>query len=248
MKRHTSRLKISALGAATFFLPTVIAWREALTAGPSRRVCGSRATRPQPLHVQIQRPGYLRCAYLLFAAWAGILLTQCTAALEATVEGAGAGEGAGEGGGAPAEDPLSKEELEEFSALLKKCHSMEQVTWDRRLATHLMAMCDVGTLNSGARQTIPVVQSYDSKGAKSPRVCSGGVCAKPATSKSTSGRYKSTRTHGVCWCNVCSGSKGKARALYLCLRCNKTPTAHVAAAAAADKKKKFKPVEWAESS
>ncbi|CAB1100045.1 unnamed protein product [Ectocarpus sp. CCAP 1310/34] len=103
-----------------------------------------------------------------------------------------------------------------------------------------MALCNVGTLNSGAGRTTPVVQSYDSKGAKSPRVCSGGVCSKPTGN----GRYSATRTSGVCWCNVCSDSKGKARALHLCKKCNNTPTAHIAAAAAADKEKNFKPVGW----
>ncbi|CAB1105115.1 unnamed protein product [Ectocarpus sp. CCAP 1310/34] len=226
-------------------------------------------------------------AYLLYAAWAGIFATQCTAALEAAVNGAGEGtgdggegagqggdaageragegagesdweggdeeeEGAGEGGDATGEGageggegestdaPLSKEELEEFGVLLKKCLAMERVTWDQRLSTHLMAKCNVGTLNSGGRRAGPVVPPYDSKGAKCARVCKGGSCGNK-----TGGRYRSKRTTGVCWCNVCSGSKGKARALHLCHTCKKIPSAHGAAAEAADKKRKYKPIDWA---
>lgn len=185
-------------------------------------------------------------AYLIFAAWAGILAAQCEAALAALVVADG-GEGVGgaaAGGGEvtdESESDLSREELEEFSKLLKKCLAMERVTWDQRLSTHLMALCNVGHVDAGGRRTAEVVQSYNSKGAKSARLCTGGLCFKPQQSRV---RYSAARTKGVCWCNVCSGKKGRSRALHLCKTCHGVPTAHIAAAAAADGKK-YNAVQWA---
>lgn len=182
-------------------------------------------------------------AYLLFAAWAGELAIQCTAALDAATAHGGVGDaGEGEDGveGQHGCD-LSVAELEEFQLLVKKSLKMERVQWDRRLANHLMSLCAVGNVDKGARRTSPVVEPYLASGAKSVKVCNGGTCTTSSGSKS---RYKAARTRGVCWCNVCSDLQGKARALHLCTSCQKTPEAHVAAAAAAAKKK-YTPISWA---
>lgn len=144
-------------------------------------------------------------------------------------------------------EDLSVCELSEMVTLLEKMISMERIEWDRRLSTHLMSMCELGNLNSGARRTTPVVASYNSTGAVSVRVCLGGHC-KPRSDKSI---YNCARTKGVCWCNVCSNNQGKARALHLCKTCKSIPAAHVAAAAVADRpappgrpKAEYKPIKW----
>ena len=199
-------------------------------------------------------------AYLLYARWAEVLLTQCKGELvnrgSSSSVGAGAGGEtveearvsfcAGPGGATNGED-LSVAELAEFQTLLQKMVDMERIEWDRRLSTHLMSLCQVGNINSGARRTTPVVPSYNGRGAKRARVCIGGHC-KP---RAEDAKYKSTRTLGVCWCNVCSDNQGKARALHLCKTCKDIDAAHLTAAATVDTpaasgktKAAYRPVEW----
>lgn len=198
-------------------------------------------------------------AYLLFARWAEVLLTQCKGVLvkrgECSSGGAASESGGngtesfcvGPGGVATNGEDLTVEEVSEMETLLTKMIAMERVAWDRKLATHLMSLCQVGNINSGGRRLTPVVASYNSKGAASVRICLGGHC-KPRSDKSN---YKSARTTGVCWCNVCSNNQGKARALHLCKKCKDVDAAHVKAAAVVDKpaaagraKAAYKPVEW----
>ena len=196
-------------------------------------------------------------AYLLYAKWAEVLLTQCKGVLvkRGVSDSDGAGSEsccesfcAGPGGEVSNGEDLSVEELTEMCTLLEKMLAMERIVWDRRLSTHLMSLCQLGNLNSGARRTTPVVASYDSKGARSVRVCLGGTCSKPT---SDNPKYKSARTTGVCWCNVCSNNQGKARALHLCKKCKNIDFAHVAAAACVDgpaaqgqTKAPYRPVVW----
>ena len=122
------------------------------------------------------------------------------------------------------------EEFTEMCTLLEKMLAMERTVWDRRLSTHLMSSCQLGNLESGARRTTPVVASYDSKGARSVRVRLG-TCSKPT---SDNPKYKSARTTGVCWRNVCSNNQGNARAFHLCQKCKNIDSAHVAATACVD--------------
>ena len=90
-------------------------------------------------------------AYLLFVAWAELLLRQCTAALEsATEDGAQEGERGEVVNGCVFTAP----ELKEFEALLKKALKMERVQWDKRLANHLMSLSAVGHIDKGARQRV----------------------------------------------------------------------------------------------
>ena len=188
------------------------------------------------------------------------MLTQCKGVLVSRLEGSSdraANESAGDlsesycagpGGVVNNGEDLNTDEVSEMITLLGKMIAMERTVWNRRLSTHLMSLCQVGNINSGARRTTPVVvASYNSVGAVSPRVCLGGHC-KPRTDKSN---YKSARTTGVCWCNVCSNDQGKARALHLCKQCKGIDAAHVAAAAAADRpaapgrtRAAYKSVEW----
>ena len=70
-------------------------------------------------------------------------------------------------------EDLSVEELTEMCTLLEKMLAMERIVWDRRLSTHLMSLCQLGNLKSGASRTTPVVASCDSKGARSAPVCLG---------------------------------------------------------------------------
>lgn len=182
-------------------------------------------------------------AYLLYRAWAQGLVTDCAAAVAAYgEEGAGLGAGGGAGGEGGEECDLTMEELVDFGDLLAKSLKMDRVVWDQRLSRHLMALCNVGHVNKGARRDPPVVESYDGAGAKKARVCASGVCPPKSNTRN---KYSGARTLGVCWCNVCTGNKGKDRALHLCKKCRNSPPAHFAAAAAADKKK-YKPVVWAE--
>ena len=179
-------------------------------------------------------------AYLLFVEWAEMLLRQCTAALESATED-GAQEG--ERGAVVNDCVFTAPELKEFEALLKKALKIEGVQWDQRLANHLMSLCAVGHIDKGARRTAEVVHSYLVNGARSPKVCHGGTCAKKTSGTS---RYTGSRTRGVCWCNVCTKFEGKAKALHLCSRCQKVYTAHVEAARVAAAKKKYAPISWAE--
>ena len=87
-------------------------------------------------------------------------------------------------------EDLSVEELTEMCTLLEKMLAMERTVWDRRLSTHLMSLCQLCNLKSGARRTTPVVASYDIKGARSVRVCLGGTYSKPT---SDNPNYKSAR-------------------------------------------------------
>lgn len=192
-------------------------------------------------------------AYLLYYRWAEVLAEQCKGVLAERASDSG---GAASGSGAACEipggvvangDDLSVEELTEMSTLLKKMIRMKRTVWVRRMSTHLMSLCQLGTLNSGARRTKPVVASYNSTGAASARVCVGGHC-KDGAGK---GKYNSARTTGVCWCCVCSNNQGKARALHLCKTCKDIDAAHVTAAAHADRpapqgrpKAEYKPIVW----
>lgn len=200
-------------------------------------------------------------AYLLFARWAEVMLTQCKgvlvkrgvsssggAASELGCESVGADPGGMVTSGEGLSEDLSVEELTEMCTLLEKMLAMERAMWDSRLSTHLISLCQLGNLKSGARRTTPIVASYDAKGAKNVRVCLGGKCSKSASSNS---RYKSARTTGVCWCNVSSNNQGKARALHLCKECKNIDSAHIVAAACVDKpaaqgqtKAPYRAVEW----
>ena len=163
-------------------------------------------------------------AYLLFVAWAEMLLRQCTAASEsATEDGAQEGERGAVVNGCDCTAP----ELKKFEALLKKALKMERVQWDQRLANHFMSLCAVGHIDKGARRTAEVVHPYLVNGARSLKVCHGGTCAKETADTS---RYTGSRTRGVCWRCVCTKFEGKAKALHLCSRCQKVDTAHVEAA------------------
>ena len=68
---------------------------------------------------------------------------------------------AGPGGAVTHGEDLSVEELAEMCTLLEKMLAMERIVWNRRLSTHLMSLCQLGNLKSGARRTTPVVASYD---------------------------------------------------------------------------------------
>ena len=114
-------------------------------------------------------------AYLLLVAWAEMLLRQCTAALEsATEDGAQEAERGAVVNGCVFMAP----ELKEFETLLRKALKMERVQWDQRLANHLMSLYAICHIDKGARRTAEVVHSYLVNGARSPKVCHGGTCAK----------------------------------------------------------------------
>ncbi|CAN0248363.1 unnamed protein product [Pylaiella littoralis] len=176
-------------------------------------------------------------AYLLFCTWAELLHAQCKVILVSRTEG---GDAASAGATAESDD-LTVGELEEFVGHVKYMIKMERAHWDRRLARILMAQCNLGHEDHGARRTRKVVPQYSSTGATTAKVCRGGVCRKPAGSTSL---YRSARTHGVCWCGICSDGKGTARAVHLCKKCKESPAAHVAAAA--DANRNYTPINWAD--
>lgn len=181
--------------------------------------------------------------WLLFYEWAGVLVTQCTAALEAATQDGGMGDaGEAEEGGVAADScDLTVTELREFQTLLKKAMKMERVDWDRRLANHLMSLCNAGHTENGARRATKPSESYVVNGACSSRVCHGGGCKTPPGSP-----YAGTRTRGACWCDICTNRLGKDRALILCTKCHKVPEAHVAAGEWAAGRK-YKPISWLEA-
>ena len=134
-------------------------------------------------------------AYHLFARWAKVLLTQCKEVLVkrgvsnsggAAIESGCESFCAGPGGAVTNGEDLSVEELTDMCTLLKKMLAMERTVWDRRLSTHLMSLCQLGNPKSGARRTTPVVASYDSKGARSVRVCVERAVSRLRTTLSTS--------------------------------------------------------------
>ena len=123
-------------------------------------------------------------AYLPFVRWAEVLLTQFKGVLVkrgVSNSGGAASESgcesfcAGPGGAVTNGEDLSVEEFTEMCTLLEKMLAMERTVWDRRLSIHLMSSCQLVNLKSDARRTTPVVASYDSKGARSVRVCLGGT-------------------------------------------------------------------------
>ncbi|CAN0417742.1 unnamed protein product [Pylaiella littoralis] len=123
-------------------------------------------------------------AYLFFLMWAEVLLAQCKVMLAERAEGSDA-----------AESDLTVEELEEFISGLVKMMRTDRKTWDTRLACLLMVKCSVGHENKGARRTRKVVPVYDSKGARSVKVCRGGLCSKHSD---PTAHCNSKRARGVC--------------------------------------------------
>ncbi|CAN0150909.1 unnamed protein product [Scytosiphon promiscuus] len=150
--------------------------------------------------------------------------------------GAGDAGQEGEVGGAAAGCELSLPELEEFQVLLRKALKLERVQWDRRLANHLMSLCQEGHVQMGARRKARV--DITRRTAQKVRGCAKGVRAPPI-------RYSGCRTRAVYWCNVCTNFGGKARAAPLCRPCQPLASAHAEAAKAVAKKTTpFKPIVW----
>ena len=111
-------------------------------------------------------------AYLLFAAWAEILFTHCTAALESATEDRAQ---EGEGGAVVDECVLTAPELKEFQALLKKALKMGRVQRDQSLANKLMSLRAVGQTNKGARRKAEVVHRTWSMAHVLPRYVMGDM-------------------------------------------------------------------------
>ena len=176
-------------------------------------------------------------AYLLFSVWGEELQEECKTILaKGNFAGASDGEAVEEEG-----CELDKTELEEFLRQLGRLQRTDRKVWHYRLANLLLAKCEVGNTSKGGRRIRRAVPQYSSNGAKSARVCRGGLCERDQSNPS---RYRTKRTLGVCWCHTCSNGKGMQGAVHLCTACQKFVQGHAAASEWA-KSKSFCPVRWA---
>lgn len=190
-------------------------------------------------------------AFLLYKKWVAVMRVKCAEEIARLHTSGSAGGGAGgraseeeaasggrggvEGDGGSA--PLSAEELTAFDGFLARLRAMERVQWDQRLSEALMARCSVGLAGrAGGRRTrrrpATPAATWNGNAAIGPRLCRGSSCRpRVKKGKGAPADRTTTRTSGVCWCDVCTGGEGPARALHLCKICKQDPEAHAYAAA-----------------